>query len=66
MTAKGIAVDAEGRYCGLVVATGEMAPAPPGLNGYCGADCQHCARNPFYAIQNGVWVCGADYDYPET
>lgn len=55
--------DENGKYCGLVEATGEMAETPEGLSGYCGPNCTHC--NGTYVEQDGIWCCAADYEYEE-
>jgi hypothetical protein len=60
---KGIAVDDRGRYCGLNEVTRKMQEVPPNLVGYCGPDCDHCKDARVYCLQDGVWVCAADYDY---
>lgn len=59
----GRALDDAGHYCGQNATTGEMTPTPPELVGYCGPDCSHCAPHPFYAVEDGVWVCAADSSY---
>ena len=62
----GQAVDENGKYCGLVEATGEMAVSPPDKVGYCGPNCKHCVNFPVYVLQDGIWVCAADYDDPRS
>lgn len=57
--------DENGKYCGLNETTGEMEPAPEGLTGYCGSECSHCIGHEIYALQDGIWVCAADYEYKE-
>lgn len=57
--------DANGKYCGLVEATGERAPAPIGKVGFCGPTCPHCATKPEYVLEDGIWVCVADSSYVE-
>lgn len=59
----GQAVDSDGHYCGQNVETGQMTPSPDGNAGFCGPDCSHCAGHRIYVIQDGVYVCAADYDY---
>lgn len=66
MAVVGAAVDEKGNYCGKSVETGEFVDMGPEKVGYCGPDCKHCIPNPYYAIQHGVWVCAADYDYLEV
>lgn len=55
--------DEDGKYCGLVEATGEMAPTPEGKCGYCGPECDHCVKFPVYCLNSeGIWTCAADSD----
>lgn len=55
--------DKDGHFCGQYNETGELAITPEGTVGYCGPNCDHCKGFEIYALQNGVWVCAADYDY---
>lgn len=60
--------DKEGRYCGMREdGTSAVEESKQGgmLVGYCGPNCFHCKDMKVYELQNGVWVCAADYDYPE-
>ena len=55
--------DENGKYCGLVEATGEMAITPPDKCGYCGPDCSHCFKFRIYDLNSeGIWTCAADSD----
>jgi hypothetical protein len=57
--------DADGHFCGQDAETGEMVTSPPDKCGYCGPECEHCFGHEVYAVQDGVWVCAADYEYEE-
>lgn len=57
--------DANGNYCGRNVKTGKFTESPLELCGYCGPECLHCVDRPYYVVDNGVWVCAADYNYED-
>lgn len=50
-------------YCGLLADGSGPAAVPADLVGYCGPDCAHCGPEPVLAVQDGVHVCAADWDY---
>ena len=54
--------DENGHYCGQSVETGEFVESPRELMGYCGPNCTHCVDFRVYGIQDGVYVCAADYE----
>jgi hypothetical protein len=54
--------DDKGHYCGESVVTGEFIQSSPDVVGYCGPHCTHCVDFRVYSIQDGVYVCAADYD----
>lgn len=58
--------DEGGHFCGQNAETGEMVETPGDTVGYCGPECVHCVASPVYVIQNGVFVCAADYNYEES
>lgn len=56
--------DEDGHYCGQNE-DGTAAVIPMGKVGYCGPECLHCVGSPVYVLQDGVWVCAADFDHEE-
>lgn len=49
----------EKHFCGESAETGEPTP------GCCGPNCAHCGPDPVLAVQDGVWLCAADYEWEE-
>lgn len=58
--------DEEGHFCGQDEKTGEFVDLGYNVSGYCGPNCKHCEPFKIYAVQEGVWVCAADYDPTEA
>lgn len=57
--------DAEGHFCGQSVETGLLVETPEDKLGFCGPECAHCIGHETYTVQDGVWVCAADYEYEQ-
>lgn len=60
--------DGDGHFCGQSVETGQLVDATEGGTkvGYCGPNCTHCVGHAHYMVDEGVWVCAADYDYEKA
>ena len=52
-------------YCGLLDDFSGDAITEPGKVGFCGPHCKHCGPEPDVAIQYGIFVCAADFEYEE-